>query len=151
METNQKAEKFTAYCKENDIDFFKRFDTRNDDDTVMFQSGVQIDTYTIPFFVIMDDSIFTVIRAQLAWGLINDENRDAVNAFINSVNRSSKLFKYITSDEGNVLLDIDYISTPEFFDMDTLRDLMDALVLHLKEEYRNLLRAGGLLPKTRAN
>ncbi len=117
----------------------------------MFQSGIQIGTYSIPFFVIMDDSVFTVIRAQLAWGLVNDENRDAVNAFINSVNRSSKLFKYITSDEGNVLLDIDYISTAEFFDMDTLRDLMDALVLHLKEEYKNLLRAGGLLPKTRAN
>ena len=151
MSNHSKAEKFEAYCKEHGIDFFSRVENSGEDGTVIFQSFMEADSYTIPFFVSMDDSIFTVVRAQLAWGLINDENRKAVTAYMNSVNRSSKLFKYIASDEGNVLVDIDYISSEEFFDMNTLRHIMDSLSRHLEAEYKNLLRAGGLLPKTRAN
>ena len=151
MAENQKAKKWEAYCKENEITAFVREDLFDGSGTVLFRSAVQVDDYTVPFAVIVEDSVFTVIRVQMADSLISDENRAAVHEYMNLMNRSYKIFKYVAVDDGTVFLDSCIPSVADFFDAQLVRAILDTIVSHVTDEYKNLLRAGGLLPKTRAN
>ncbi len=151
MKKNQKATKFEKYCKENNMTCFVREDLFDENGSVLFRSAIQADDYTVSFAVIVDESIFTIIRVQMAENFIRPENREAVMDYINLMNRSYKIFKYVVVEDGTVFLDSCIPSTDEFFDMKLVHVILDTIVSHVMEEYKNLLRAGGLLPKTRAN
>ncbi len=151
MKENKKAQKWEAYCREQHITAFVREDLFDENNTVLFRSAVQVDDYTVPFAVIVDDSIFTIIRVQMADNLISDENRAAVHEYINLMNRSYKIFKYIAVNDGTVFLDSCIPSVSDFFDAQLVRAILDTIISHVTDEYKNLLRAGGFLPKTRAN
>ena len=151
MAENKKAKKWEAYCKKENITAFSREDLFDENNAVLFRSAIQVDDYTVPFAVIVDDSIFTVIRVQMADNLIFDENRAAVLDYINLMNRSYKIFKYVAIEDGTVFLDSCIPSVDDFFDVQLVRVILDTIVSHVTDEYKNLLRAGGLLPKTRAN
>lgn len=151
MKKNQKAAKFEKYCEENNMTCFVREDLFDENGSVLFRSAIQADDYAVSFAVIVDESIFTIIRVQMAENFIRPENREAVMDYINLMNRSYKIFKYVVVEDGTVFLDSCIPSTDEFFDMKLVHVILDTIVSHVMEEYKNLLRAGGLLPKTRAN
>ncbi len=151
MKENKKAKKWETYCKEQHITAFVREDLFDENNSVLFRSAVQVDDYTVPFAVIVDDSIFTIIRVQMADNFISDQNRVAVHEYINLMNRSYKIFKYVAVEDGTVFLDSCIPSVSDFFDAQLVRAILDTIVSHVTDEYKNLLRAGGFLPKTRAN
>ncbi len=151
MKKNLKAKKFEEYCREHDMTCFVREDLFDENGSVLFRSAIQADDYAVSFAVIVDESIFTIIRVQMAENFIRPENREAVMDYINLMNRSYKIFKYVVVEDGTVFLDSCIPSTDEFFDMKLVHVILDTIVSHVMEEYKNLLRAGGLLPKTRAN
>ncbi len=151
MAENQKAKKWETYCKENNITAFVREDLFDENNAVLFRSSIQVDDYAVHFAVIIDNSIFTIIRVQMADSLISDENRAAVHEYINLMNRSYKIFKYVAVEDGTVFLDSCIPAVDDFFDAKLVRVILDTIVSHVTDEYKTLLRAGGLLPKTRAN
>lgn len=137
---NLKAQKFEAYTKANKMDYFVKNKMKDDADTVVFQSNLEVAGQTIPFGIITDNSIYTIIRVQIGRKLLKDENKLALLEYLNQLNRSYKVFKYVAAEDGSIFLDACLPSTNESFDAEIVRVILDVIVDHLNNEYKNIMK-----------
>lgn len=141
MKPNVKAEKFDAYLKANQLKFFLRDPVPNDPNgTVVYKSNIEAEGQKLPVGIIVDNTIYTIIRVQIGIGLIKDSNRDRFNAFLNELNRGYKVFKYVAADDGTVYLDSCIPSSNEMFDPQLVRVILDVIVNHLQQEYKTIMK-----------
>lgn len=137
---NLKAQKFEAYTKANKMDFFVKNEMKDDADTVVFQSNLKVEGQTIPLGIITDNTIYTIIRVQIGSQLLKDENKLALLEYLNQLNRSYKVFKYVAAEDGSIFLDACLPSTNESFDAEIVRVILDVIVDHLNNEYKNIMK-----------
>lgn len=136
-----KADKFEAYLKAHDMNFFLKSPVAGDPNgTVVFKSNIQAEGQTLPVGIITDNTIYTIIRVQIGEKLIKDSNRESFNAYLNKMNGSYKVFKYVASDDGTVYLDSCIPCTEDAFDPELVRVILDVIVSHLQEEYKNIMK-----------
>ena len=137
---NLKAAKFEKYIKEKDMNFFNKNEMHDDADTVVFQSNIKVEGQTIPMGIITDNTIYTIIRVQVGSQLVKDENKDKFLDYINTLNRSYKVFKYVIAEDGSVFLDACLPCTNDSFDADVVRVVLDVVVDHLNSEYKKIMK-----------
>ena len=137
---NLKAQKFEAYTQANKMDFFVKNEMKDDADTVVFQSNLKVEGQTIPLGIITDNTIYTIIRVQIGSQLLKDENKLSLLEYLNQLNRSYKVFKYVAADDGSIFLDACLPSTNESFDAEIVRVILDVIVDHLNNEYKNIMK-----------
>lgn len=138
---NLKASKFQKYLDENNLSFFRQNETHDEADTIVFQSNIQVEGQTVPVGIITDSTIYTIIRVQVGTGLVKEENRPKFEKYLNTLNRSYKVFKYVAAEDGSVFLDACLPSTNESFDPEVVRVVLDVIVDHLNQEYKNIMKA----------
>lgn len=138
---NMKSKKFQSYLDNNDLKFFQQNVTHDEADTVVFQSNIQVEGQTLPVGIITDDTIYTIIRVQIGTGLVKEENKAKLNEYLNSLNRSYKVFKYVVAEDGSVFLDACLPSTNEGFDPEVVRVILDVIVDHLTQAYKNIMKS----------
>ena len=114
---NLKAAKFQKYLDDNKLTFFRR-DASNDE----------------------ADTIYTIIRVQVGAGLVKEDNHVKFGEYLNGLNRSYKVFKYVVAENGAVFLDACLPSTNESFDPEVVRVVLDVIVDHLNQEYKNIMK-----------
>lgn len=137
---NLKAQKFEAYTQANKMDFFVKNEMKDEADTVVFQSNLKVEGQTIPLGIITDNTIYTIIRVQIGNQLLKDENKLALLEYLNQLNRSYKVFKYVAAEDGSIFLDACLPSTNESFDAEIVRVILDVIVDHLNNEYKNIMK-----------
>lgn len=137
---NLKAQKFEAYTQANKMDFFVKNEMKDDADTVVFQSNLKVEGQTIPLGIITDNTIYTIIRVQIGNQLLKDENKLALLEYLNQLNRSYKVFKYVAAEDGSIFLDACLPSTNDSFDAEIVRVILDVIVDHLNNEYKNIMK-----------
>ena len=137
---NLKAQKFEAYTQANKMDFFVKNEMKDDADTVVFQSNLKVEGQTIPLGIITDNTIYTIIRVQIGSQLLKDENKLTLLEYLNQLNRSYKVFKYVAAEDGSIFLDACLPSTNESLDAEIVRVILDVIVDHLNNEYKNIMK-----------
>lgn len=137
---NLKAPKFEQFLKENKLNFFEKSVEDDDADTVVFKSNLKVEGQIIPFGIITDNTIYTIIRVPLGDNLVKDTNRESFMAYLNKLNRSYKVFKYMADDDGSVYLDSCIPCSNDSFDPSTVRVVLDVIVDHLNTEYKNIMK-----------
>lgn len=137
---NLKAQKFEAYTQANKMDFFVKNEMKDEADTVVFQSNLQVEGQTIPLGIITDNTIYTIIRVQIGSQLLKDENKLSLLEYLNQLNRSYKVFKYVAAEDGSIFLDACLPSTNDSFDAEIVRVILDVIVDHLNNEYKNIMK-----------
>ena len=137
---NLKAQKFEAYTQANKMDFFVKNEMKDDADTVVFQSNLKVEGQTVPLGIITDNSIYTIIRVQIGSQLLKDENKLSLLEYLNQLNRSYKVFKYVAAEDGSIFLDACLPSTNDSFDAEIVRVILDVIVDHLNNEYKNIMK-----------
>lgn len=136
-----KAEKFKAYLKEAGIDYFD--EPRSFDDeyhTTRFDSRIEVKGQVMPMAIFVDDSIFAIIRTNVATG-INQKNVDRIKNYLNGLNAEYKIFKYYLREDGSIYLDICVPAVSEMFDSRMVHTLVEILVKHLDDTYEDLMAA----------
>ena len=133
-----KAEKFQAFLKENDINFFESQALSDEFHTTIFRSRVEAKGQILPMAIFIDDSIFTMIRTQVATG-INEKNIDSIKSHLNMLNAEYKIFKYYLREDGNIYLDICVPFVDETFDSRMIQTLLPILVQQLETVYEDLM------------
>ena len=103
---NRKAEAFKKYLEEKNITCFA-IDKIADDklNTVVFRSYIEVEKQQLPTIIILDSSIYGMVRVQIAGNVLNEKNELAVLKEINKLNRQYKVFKYYFTDDGSLFLD----------------------------------------------
>ena len=133
-----KAEKFQAFLKDNDINYFESQALSDEFHTTIFRSRIEAKGQIMPMAIFIDDSIFTMIRTQVATG-INEKNIDSIKSHLNMLNAEYKMFKYYLSEDGNIYLDICIPFVDETFDSRMIQTLLPILVQQLETVYEDLM------------
>lgn len=142
---NKKAELLDLFLKEENITAFERKDFEDEDGSVVYRSYVQSPLGDMPFFVITDNSVYTVLRLVVGPEVVTDANRNAINAFINKENAYYKGMKYyIDEEDATVYMDCVYIVADGQFEAGLLYALMNQMVEHVPEVAGALKEAYGL-------
>ena len=135
---NMKAEKFKAFLKENDINFFESQTLTDEFHTTIFRSRIEAKGQVMPMAIFIDDSIFTIIRTQVATG-INAKNTDRIKDHLNGLNAEYKIYKYYLREDDNIYLDICLPFVDETFDSRMIQTLLPILVEQLETVYEDLM------------
>ena len=133
-----KAEKFQAFLKENDINYFESQALSDEFHTTIFRSRIEAKGQIMPMAIFIDDSIFTMIRTQVATG-INEKNIDSIKSHLNMLNAEYKIFKYSLREDGNIYLDVCIPFVDETFDSRMIQTLLPILVQQLETVYEDLM------------
>ncbi|MDR2451110.1 MAG: histidine kinase [Candidatus Accumulibacter sp.] len=136
-----KAEKFSALLKENNIKVFEVTEAQDELQTTVFRSALEAGGQRLPVVVIIDRSLFVIIRTVIAANCLNDEGaRVRVGKRINDLNGAYKIFKYYVRD-GSLILDICLPASDNGFEPDIVRVALDLAVRHLAETFPSLMEA----------
>ena len=133
-----KAEKFQAFLKDNDINYFESQALSDEFHTTIFRSRIEAKGQIMPMAIFIDDSIFTIIRTNVAAG-INVKNVDRIKNYLNTLNAEYKIFKYYLREDGSIYLDVCVPSVAETFDGIMIRTLLGIIVKHLEDVYEDLM------------
>ena len=140
VEDNIRAIKFNEFLIDKGITVFSTESMEDEANTVFFRSRIEAAGQLLPVVVIIDASIFTIIRVQLA-GDIPEEKRERLTMYLNGLNLYYKTFKYYMSPEGRICLDMCIPAKEEAFDAELVYCMLSTLVQHLQEHIGELMEA----------
>ena len=99
------AEKFKRYLQRTKNESFEREELGDEHRSVIFRSTVEVQGQYVPVGVIFDDTIYVVVRANIAPKALTDDNAYEVSNLITRLNSGNKLFKYYLAPDTSVILD----------------------------------------------
>ena len=141
-----KAEAFSKYLEEKKIEAFQVEEIADDaQHTVVYRSHVVVEGQQLPTLVLLDDSVFSMIRVQISPKARTEENELAVLRLVSEQNMKFKPFKLYFDQSGALILDI-CLLTPgnEEKDFERLGDeiygMFDVLIKFLEENYRGWMK-----------
>lgn len=142
-EMTKKAQAFQDYLDEKNIKAFASEIIENDpEETTVFRSHVEVDGQQLPLLVLLDRSIFSMIRVQVSPKCKTEENELAVLKLANELNLKYKPFKLYFDGEGSLILDICLLTpdeeTKEIGDM--IYGMFNVLIQFLNENYRGIMK-----------
>ena len=147
---NLKADSFKQYLAKKGITYFRVEETTNDNSDnsdnkenhsrVTFHTYVKVFGQKLPAVVIMDDSIYTVIRVQIVPETSFIKNKDEFIRCVNEMNITYKAIKYYLGMDGALYLDMYIPSNKNETDGDLVIDLLGAINSHLEQEYPNWMK-----------
>ncbi len=139
---NKKAELFQDYLKEKNIHAFTVDEIRDDPlNTVVFRSHINVNGTELPAIVILDSSIYCMLRILVAPKALREDNKPALLELMDSYNRQYKSFKYYTDREGNLVLDTCILFKTGEADGDMIYTMFGVIIRHLEEAYRDIMKS----------
>lgn len=136
---DSKALKFEKFLNEKEIKCFQKEEIKDELETVVFRSFMEVEGQNLPIVVITDRSIYTIIRVQIAGKVVKNHNPEEVLKYVNELNSQYKVFKYFVTEEGDLCLDSCIPSIDEKFDSELIYTVIDVLLKHLLEQYPILM------------
>lgn len=138
---NKKAEAFKNYLDERKITCFTVDEIKDDAlNSVVFRSNIEINGQQLPAIVVLDSSIYGMVRVLVAPRVLNDANEAALLKELNRLNKSYKSFKYYFDDSGSLVLDCCILFKAGEADGDLIYTMFDVIIRHLNDEYKKLMQ-----------
>ena len=138
VESNEKALKFQEFLIENNINVFSTESVDDEYSTVIFRSRIEAKGQILPMAILIDTSVFTIIRTQIITG-VTEEKCGAIKEYLNDLNTQYKIFKYYLREDGTVYLDICLPFADETFDSKMIQLMLRVLVRHLEAVYGGIM------------
>ena len=139
-EIETKAAQFDAMLKELGIQAFEKREIGDEYGTVVYESKVEAKGQVLPIFVILDDSLYGIVRVVVGSQVVNDKNEMDLAAYINELNRHYKLFKYYMTEDGSLILDAGLPSSDRGFEPQIIRVILDVIIHHLDETFPETMK-----------
>lgn len=138
-----KARAFQDFLDAKEIKAFVSETIENDpEQTTVFRSRVEVDGQELPLLVLLDRSIFSMIRVQISPKCKTEENELAVLKLVNDLNLKYKPFKLYFDGEGSLILDICMITPDEKAEEigDMVYGMFNVMITFLNENYRTMMK-----------
>lgn len=142
ISVNSKAEQFNAFLEEQQIKVFQMEEIEgNEQHTVVFRSFLGVEGQQLPTIVIIDDSIFSIIRVQIAPLALQEDNTADLMKLVNAQNAMYKPFKLFFDERGDLMLDVCLVTDRDKLDGNEVYQLFNVIINYLDENYRNIMKA----------
>lgn len=143
---NTKAEVFSKYLEEKKIEAFQVEKVADDaQHTVVYRSHIVVEGQQLPTLVLLDDSVFSMIRVQISPQARTEENELQVLRMVSEQNMKYKPFKLYFDQAGSLILDV-CLLTPgkeenDFTELgEEVYGMFDVLIKFLEENYRSWMK-----------
>ena len=134
-----KAEKFDAFMKEREVGGFHKEAYDDQFRTVVYFSGMQTAGQQQFIQVVLNDSIYGMIKVLVGHKVVNKQNEAKVLEYLNQLNNRFGAFKYIVTPDGNLELDCSLVANDETFDPEVIMVmLLHVIQPHLESELLRL-------------
>ena len=138
---NSKAEQFKNFLEERDINVFQMEEIEgNEQHAVVFRSFIAVEGQQLPTMVVIDDSLFSIIRVQIVPQVLNTENVAELMKLANEQNLIYKPFKLFFDARGDLMLDSCLMTEGAKLDGNAIYQLFNVIVNYLDENYRNIMK-----------
>lgn len=142
---NKKAEAFHQYLEadENKKNVFQTEEVKDDaQHTVVFRSAVIVEGQQLPALVILDDSVFSMIRIQISPQVKKDDNELALLRLANEHNLKYKPFKLYFDAAGSLILDVCLLASGDDYSKlgDEIYAMFEVILQFLNESYRPIMK-----------
>ncbi|OBW92307.1 YbjN domain-containing protein [Gallibacterium salpingitidis] len=139
---NKKAESFKSYLDNAKVDAFVVEEIADDAlNTVVFRSHLDIGGNQLPTIVILDDSIYAMIRVLVAPKVESEEALEKVRVLLNDFNKQYKSFKYYLDNDNAIVLDTCLLTEGEKINGDLVYAMFEVLINHLNESYKTVMKS----------
>ena len=138
VEKNAKALKFQDFLVDNNINVFSIESLDDEYKTVIFRSRIETKGQILPMAILIDTSVFTIIRTQVVTGIAGDK-QEKIRTYLNELNTKFKIFKYYLRPDGIVYLDVCLPFVDETFDSKMIQLMLSVLVQHLDAVYSEFM------------
>lgn len=136
---NVKTTKLKDFLEENKIECFQIEERNDENETAVFRSLMQVKGQTLPFAVLIDKSVYTLLQVQLAPAIIKGEVFGKVAAYLNELNNNYRIFKFVTTADGDLLLNACVASKDDNFDPALVNAIIAETVKFLEGEYASIM------------
>ena len=137
---NLKAQKFTNFINERNINVFQMQELDGDMHPVVYRSAMEVGGQNLPTMLVIDESIYVMLQVRVGAGLVNESNKAAVMEHMNSLNENYKVFKYYANENGDIVIESCIPTTDEEFMPELVHAVIDVVLKHLNEEYPKLMK-----------
>ena len=138
---NKKAEAFSQYLEDKDIKAFTVEEIADDpQNTVVFRSHMVIAGQQLPLVVLLDDSVFVMLRVQVAPQALREENTVELYKLANAENMKYKPFKLYFDQAGDLILDACLLAEPESVRGEEIYNLFDVMISYLNDSYQTIMK-----------
>ena len=136
---NVKTTKLKDFLEENKIECFQIEERNDENETAVFRSLMQVKGQTLPFAVLLDKSVYALLQVQLAPAIIKGDVLSKVAAYLNEMNNNYRVFKFVVTNEGDLLLNACVVSKDDNFDPALVNAIIAETVKFLEGEYASIM------------
>ena len=136
---NPKTLKLKEFLEENKIECFQIEERNDENETAVFRSLMQAKGQTLPFAVLLDKSVYALLQVQLAPAIIKGDVLSKVAAYLNEMNNNYRVFKFVVTNEGDLLLNACVVSKDDNFDPALVNAIIAETVKFLEGEYASIM------------
>ena len=136
---NVKTTKLKDFFAENKIECFQVEERNDENETAVFRSLMQVKGQTLPFAVLIDKSVYALLQVQLAPTIIKGDVLSKVAAYLNEMNNNYRVFKFVVTNEGDLLLNACVVSKDDNFDPALVNAIIAETVKFLEGEYASIM------------
>ena len=90
--------------------------------------------------VVIDSSVFVMIRVQLCPQALNETEPSALQNFINEQNFTYKPFKFFLNRAGDLMLECCLLVTDDEIISDEIYLMFEVIINYLNENYRGIMK-----------
>ena len=138
---NQKAQLFLDRMAQLQITAFQGEEMADELHTVVFYSHLEVNGQLLRFQVILDDSMYVIVRIYVAEGLITSSRRYHIFKILNGFNKNYKLFKFYVDDARNLVFDCTMTFIDDAFDPQMVQQAIEVAQNYLNQEYAGMMKA----------
>ena len=135
----KKADAFQAYLEAEQISGVKMHKVEDEAHAHVFRSNLPVQRQSLPFMILVDDSVYTVIQLEVAAQIVTAEKKEKAAVYLNALNDEYRMLKYSSDTAGNVLLTCSIPSGVDQFDPALIAALLNQIQEHLNEVYPDLM------------
>ncbi|MBO6292136.1 MAG: hypothetical protein J6N51_07765 [Selenomonas sp.] len=137
---NKKAEAFKKYLEEKDIKSFEVEELEGDEQkTAVFRSYITTEGQQLPTLVILDESIFALLRVQIAPRALAEENQLELLKKVNEETSAYKPFKLYLNKDGDLMLEVCLVIEEELKG-DSIYAMFALIIDYLNDNYRKFMK-----------
>ena len=136
---NAKTAKLKDFFAENKIECFQVEERNDENETAVFHSLMQVKGQTLPFAILLDKSVYGLLQVRLAPEIIKGDVLAKVATYLNEMNNNYRVFKFVITNEGDLLLNACIVSKDDAFDPALVNAIIGETVKFLEAEYATIM------------
>lgn len=137
---NKNAEAFKAYLAEKDIKVFEVEELEGDNqETAVFRSHITTEGQQLPTAVILDTSVFALVRVQISPKALTEANQLELLKMVNEESAAYKPFKLYLNRNGDLMLDVCLVIDEELKG-DMVYTMFSVIINYLDANYRKIMK-----------